>query len=184
MNIGHDWVDVDTLSGMTPPRNAVFSLGSNLDDRLSALQRAVTALADTSGLSITGVSGVYETVAVGPVDQPEFLNIVVLASSTLASNVMLDRCLAIENALGRVRTAPQGPRVIDVDLVAVGDRVTSNDRLTLPHPRAHERAFVLVPWLEIDPEACLVGHGKVADIVAALDVSGVTRRDDVAIDLT
>jgi len=109
---------------------------------------------------------------------------VVVADSTLASNVLLDRCQAIEDALGRVRTVPGGPRTIDVDLIAVGQRVTNNDRLTLPHPHAHERAFVLVPWLEADPDAELCGHGRVADLVAGVDTSGVRRRDDVAIDLS
>jgi len=177
-----EWVDVDTLSGMSTKRHVVFSLGSNLGDRLAALQEAVADLKETPGMSVTAVSGVYETAAVGPLQQPDFLNAVVLADSTLASNVMLDRCLAIEDALGRVRTVPGGPRTIDVDLIAVSDRVTSNERLTLPHPRAAERAFVLIPWLEVDPDAELVGHGSVAGLLAGLDTSGVRRRDDLIID--
>jgi len=95
---------------------------------------------------------------------------------------MLERALAIEDAFERVRLVPGGPRTVDVDLIAVGDRQIASDFLTLPHPRAHERGFVLVPWLEIDPDATLVGRGRVADLVGTVDVTGVHRRDDLRID--
>ncbi|MFT4109910.1 2-amino-4-hydroxy-6-hydroxymethyldihydropteridine diphosphokinase [Propionicimonas sp.] len=170
-------IDVDTLSGMAPLRVATFSLGSNLGDRLEYLQGATNALRATPGLRITGISSVYETTPVGLADQPDFLNLVVVTESTLASIVMLERALAIEDAYARVRTVHWGPRTVDVDLIAVGDRVLDGKDLTLPHPRAHERAFVLVPWLEVDPDAVLVGHGRVADLVAGLDASGVRRTD-------
>ena len=177
-----DFFDFDTLSGMAPLRVAVFSLGSNLGDRFDYLQGATNALRATPGLNITAISPVYETTPVGEVDQHDFLNIIVVAESTLASMVMLERALAIEDAFNRVRAVRQGPRTVDVDLVAVGDRVLNGEQLTLPHPRAHERAFVLVPWLEVDPEAELVGHGRVADLLEGLDVSGVRRRDDLRIE--
>ncbi len=174
--------DVDTLSGMAPLRVAVFSLGSNLGDRLEYLQGATNALRITPGLTVSSISSVYETSPVGNTDQPDFLNLVVVAASTLASMVMLERALAIEDAYARVRLVPQGPRTVDVDLIAVGDRVLNGEHLTLPHPRAHERAFVLVPWLEADPDARLVGHGRVADLLVGLDVSGVRRRDDLRVE--
>mgnify|MGYP000922300695 FL=1 len=176
------YLDVDTLSGMAPLRVGVFSLGSNLGDRLDYLQGAVNALRATPGLKITGISSVYETTPVGNVDQPDFLNLVVVTESTLPSMVMLERALAIEDAFARVRLVPQGPRTVDVDLIAVGDRVLNGEHLTLPHPRAHERAFVLVPWHEVEPDAVLVGHGRIADLLAGLDASGVQRRDDLRID--
>lgn len=176
-------LDVDTLSGMSPLRLVTYSLGSNLGDRLEYLQGATTLLNATPGMRVTAVSSVYETDPVELVDQPEFLNIIVQAESSLASTVMLERAHAIEDGFDRIRTLRYGPRTIDVDLIAVGDRVINNETLTLPHPRAHERAFVLVPWLEVDPEAELVGHGRVADLVAALDTSGVRRRDDLAVDI-
>lgn len=176
------YLDVDTLSGMAPLRVAVFSLGSNLGDRLEYLQGATAALRATPGLKIAGISSVYETTPVGLTDQPDFLNLVVVTDSTLASMVMLERALAIEDAYARVRTVQWGPRTVDVDLIAVGDRVLHGETLTLPHPRAHERAFVLVPWLEIEPEAVLVGHGRVADLIAGLDASGVRRRDDLRVE--
>ena len=177
-----DYFDVDTLSGMAPLRVAVFSLGSNLGDRFEYLQGATSALRATPGLKITGISPVYETSPVGNVEQPDFLNIVVVTESTLPSMVMLERALAIEDAFNRVRLVPRGPRTVDVDLIAVGDRVLNGEQLTLPHPRAHERAFVLMPWHEVEPDAELVGHGRIADLLAGLDVSGVRRRDDLRIE--
>jgi 2-amino-4-hydroxy-6-hydroxymethyldihydropteridine diphosphokinase len=171
--------DIDTLSGMSPLRQAVFSIGSNLGDRLEYLQGAVKHLRATPGLKITRISSVYETTPVGPIDQPDFLNLIVTSDSTLASTVMLERALAIEDAFDRVREFSGGPRTVDVDLISVGQREINNDFLTLPHPRAHERGFVLVPWLEVDPEASLVGHGRIADLIAGVDVSGVHRRDDL-----
>ncbi len=176
------YLDVDTLSGMAPLRVAVFSLGSNLGDRLDYLQGAAQALRATPGLKITGISSVYETTPVGLVEQPDFLNIVVVTESTLASMVMLERALAIEDAFSRVRLVPGGPRTVDVDLIAVGDRVLNGESLTLPHPRAHERAFVLLPWSEVEPDAELVGHGRVADLLSGLDTSGVRRRDDLKVE--
>lgn len=177
-----DYLDIDTLSGMSPLREAVFSLGSNLGDRFAYLQGAVNHLRATPGLTITRISSVYQTTPVGTVEQPDFLNLVVTADSSLASTVMLERALAIEEAFDRVREVPGGPRTVDVDLIAVGNRQLSNDFLTLPHPRAHERAFVLVPWHEVDPEAELVGHGRVAGLLAGLDRAGVQRRDDLRVE--
>ncbi len=176
------YLDVDTLSGMAPLRVAVFSVGSNLGERFDYLQGATNALRATPGLKITGISSVYETTPVGLVDQPDFLNLVVVTESTLPSMVMLERALAIEDAYSRVRLVPGGPRTVDVDLIAVGDRVLAGESLTLPHPRAHERAFVLAPWHEVEPEAVLVGHGRVADLLAGLDASGVHRRDDLRVE--
>lgn len=176
-------LDLDTLSGMAPLRLVTYSLGSNLGDRLEYLQGAATLLSATPGMKVTGISSVYETAPVELTDQPEFLNIVVQAESTLASMVMLERAHAIEHAFDRIRTVRFGPRTIDVDLIAVADRVIDNETLTLPHPRAHQRAFVLVPWLEVDPAAELVGHGRVAELVEHLDTSGVRRCDDLQIEL-
>ncbi len=177
-----DYLDIDTLSGMSPLREAVFSIGSNLGDRLEFLQGAVNHLRTTPGLTVTGISSVYETTPVGPVDQPDFLNLVVLTESSLASMVMLERALAIEDAFDRIRTVPGGPRTVDVDLIAVNDRRINNDFITLPHPRAHERGFVLVPWLEVNPKAELVGQGRVVDLVAGVDISGVRRRGDLRVE--
>ena len=96
--------------------------------------------------------------------------------------VMLERALAIEEVFNRVREIPGGPRTVDVDVICVGERRINTEALTLPHPRAHLRAFVLVPWLEADPSASLVGHGPVAELVRNTDTSGVVRRTDLRIE--
>lgn len=176
--------DVDTLAGMAPIRTVVFSIGSNLGDRLGYLQGAVDALRATPQLTLLDVSSVYETDPVGPVPgQPDFLNLIVRADSALASLVLLERAQAIEDHFRRTREVPGGPRTLDVDLIAVGERIKRTPVLTLPHPRAHERAFVLLPWLELDPAAQLPRRGPLAELVSGLDVAGVRRRRDLAIDL-
>lgn len=175
--------DVDTLAGMVPLRTVVFSIGSNLGDRLGYLQGAVDDLRATPTLTIVDVSPVYATDPVGPVaDQPEFLNIIVRAESALPSLVLLEVGQAIENHHRRTREIPGGPRTLDVDLITVGERVKNTDQLTLPHPRAHERAFVLVPWLEVDPAAELPLHGPVRDLLSTIDTAGVRRVDQRAIE--
>ncbi|MET9615859.1 2-amino-4-hydroxy-6-hydroxymethyldihydropteridine diphosphokinase [Kitasatospora indigofera] len=165
------------------PRYAVIALGSNLGNRLETLQGAVDALADTPGLRIKAVSAVYETEALGgPEEQPNYYNAVVVLRTTLPPRSLLERGNAVEDAFGRVRTVRWGPRTLDVDILAY-EGVTSEDpELLLPHPRSHERAFVLAPWLDADPKAELPGLGLVADLLDDLggeDAQGVRRRDDI-----
>jgi 2-amino-4-hydroxy-6-hydroxymethyldihydropteridine diphosphokinase len=160
-------------------RRVVLSLGSNQGDRLALLQDAVDALADTPGLVVEAVSPVYETDPVGGPEQPDFLNAVVVGESAHPPRTLLERALAVEDAFGRVRDVRWGPRTLDVDLIAVGDLVVHEPDLELPHPRAGERAFVLVPWADVDPSAVLPGRGRVATLLARLDASGVRRRPDL-----
>jgi len=176
-------LDADTMTGgMRPIRQAVLAIGSNLGDRLARLQGGVSALEDTPEVTIVAVSSVYETEPVGgPADAEAFLNAVVLIDTTLTVHTLLDRALAIEDAFDRQRSEPNAPRTLDVDLIVVGDRVAKDDQLTLPHPRAHERGFVLVPWLEIDAEGEIPGKGFIADLIADVDTTGVTRREDLEI---
>lgn len=162
-----------------PVRRVVLSLGSNLGDRLEMLQGAVDALTDTPDLKVLAVSPVYETDPVGGPDQPDYLNAVVVAEGTQSPRTLLERALAIENAFDRVRDVRWGPRTLDVDLVAVGELVVDDPDLQLPHPRAGERGFVLVPWLDVDAAAELPAAGRVADLVDRLDVAGLRRRDDL-----
>jgi 2-amino-4-hydroxy-6-hydroxymethyldihydropteridine diphosphokinase len=178
-------IDPDTLTGeMRPIRPAVLSLGSNSGDRLANLQGAVNALADTPEVSVVTVSSVYETRPVdAPDGSPEFLNAVLVADSTLSVATLLDRALAVEAAFGRERSEPNGPRTLDVDLIVVGNRLSDTPELRLPHPRAHERAFVLVPWHEIDAGAQIPGKGKVQDLLAEIDTSGVVHRSDLALEV-
>jgi 2-amino-4-hydroxy-6-hydroxymethyldihydropteridine diphosphokinase len=179
-------VNADTLTGeMRPIRQLVVSLGSNLGERIENLQGAVRALADTPDVWVTSVSPVYET---EPVDAPEgsdnFLNAIVLADTTLAATRLMDRALAIEDAYDRQRSeVVNAPRTLDVDLIVLGDRRSDDEHLRLPHPRAAQRAFVLRPWLDVDPGAELLGYGLVADLLAAVGEDGVERRDDLVLDL-
>ncbi|MDT9594703.1 2-amino-4-hydroxy-6-hydroxymethyldihydropteridine diphosphokinase [Nocardioides zeae] len=177
-------IDADTLTGeMRPIRRTVISLGSNLGDRFANLQGAVDALADTPDVWITGVSAVYETAPVASPDGSEdFLNAVVLFDTTLSAARLVDRVQAIEDAYGRERDGiVNAPRTLDVDLIVVGDRRSKEDWLQLPHPRAAERAFVLQPWFDLEPDAEIPDFGKVADLLAAVGDQGVRRRDDLVL---
>ncbi|WP_370099287.1 2-amino-4-hydroxy-6-hydroxymethyldihydropteridine diphosphokinase [Streptacidiphilus sp. MAP12-20] len=166
------------------PRRAVIALGSNLGNRLETLQGAVDALEDTPGVRVKVVSAVFETDGVGgPEGQPAYLNAVLLLKTTLPPQSLLERANAIEDAFGRVRTVRWGSRTLDVDIVAYEGVEQDVPELTLPHPRAHERGFVLAPWLDADPEASLPGHGPVAALLAAVGVEGVRRREDVELHL-
>lgn len=163
-------------------RQLVLALGSNLGDRLATIQAGVDALAGVPGIALQAVSAVFETSPVGGPDQPDYLNAVLLASSKLPCQEILRCTQASEHAQGRVRTIRWGPRTLDIDIVACGEEISGDPTLTLPHPRAHERAFVLLPWHDVDPGATLPGYGPVADLVASLG-SGtartVRRRDDL-----
>ncbi|NUW43705.1 2-amino-4-hydroxy-6-hydroxymethyldihydropteridine diphosphokinase [Nonomuraea rhodomycinica] len=158
----------------------VLSLGSNLGRRFDTLQGAVDTLFDAPGMEFVAASPVYETDPVGgPAGQRPYLNAIVIAETSLPPRALLERAQSVENAFGRERLERWGPRTLDVDLVVVGDTVCDDPDLTLPHPRAHERAFVLVPWSRADPDAELPGHGRVADVLAGLDQRGVRLRDDL-----
>ncbi|MBV1941569.1 2-amino-4-hydroxy-6-hydroxymethyldihydropteridine diphosphokinase [Streptomyces sp. BV286] len=167
------------------PRRAVLSLGSNLGNRLETLQGAVDALEDTPGVRVKAVSPVYETEpwGVAPGSQPSYFNAVIVLRTTLPPSSLLERAHAVEEAFHRVRDERWGPRTIDVDIVAYADVVSDDPTLTLPHPRAHERAFVLAPWHDVDPEAQLPGHGPVAQLLAAVPRDGVAPRTDLELQL-
>ena len=178
-------VDADTITGeMHPIRRAVISVGSNLGERRVNLQGAVDSLSDTPEVWVTSVSPVYET---EPVDAPEgsrdYLNAIVLLDTTLSARTLLDRALAIEDAYGRDRSERNAPRTLDVDLIVVGDRRAEEDDLVLPHPRAAERAFVLVPWLDVEPEAEIPGLGPVAELIEKTGRGGVAVREDIELEL-
>ncbi len=178
-------VDTDTITGeMHPIRRAVISIGSNLGERRNNLQGAVDTLADTPEVWVTDVSPVYETV---PVDAPEgskdFLNAIVLLDTTLSARTLLERAHAVESAYGRERDGEaNAPRTLDVDLIVLGDRRADEEDLVLPHPRAAERAFVLVPWLDLEPDAEIPGAGPIAELVEKTGRDGVTVREDVELE--
>ncbi|MGW8721294.1 2-amino-4-hydroxy-6-hydroxymethyldihydropteridine diphosphokinase [Streptomyces althioticus] len=167
------------------PKRAVVSLGANLGNRLETLQGAVDALEDTPGIRVKAVSPVYETEPWGvePGSQPSYFNAVVVLRTTLPPSSLLERAQAVEEAFHRVRDERWGPRTLDVDIVAYADLRSDDPQLTLPHPRAHERAFVLAPWLDADPAAELPGHGPVAELLEAVTRDGVTARADLELRL-
>lgn len=157
---------------------AVLSIGSNLGDRLGYLRTAVETLMPYA------VSGVWETAPWGGVEQDNYLNAVLLVDAGAA--LAWERAQAAEQHAGRDRTGGPGgeavrwgPRTLDVDLILADGPVP--DGLIVPHPRAHQRAFVLAPWLEVDPAAVLPGHGKVVDLLAAVGLAGVNRCDDLSV---
>jgi 2-amino-4-hydroxy-6-hydroxymethyldihydropteridine diphosphokinase len=156
-------------------RAAVLALGSNLGDKQGILQGGVDAIAGIEGVRLTGVSPVYETVPVGGPPQPDYLNAVVLADVSVPSRDLLDRLHEVEAAFDRVRLVRWGPRTLDIDIITVAGEHSDDPDLTLPHPRAHERAFVLAPWHDADPDAVLPGYGPVADLLARVDRAGIRR---------
>lgn len=142
---------------MTP---VVLALGANLGDRLATLQSAVDALARVPGLTVTAASPVFETRPVGgPDGQPQYLNAVLLTDTDLPPLDLLAACQQVEADHDRTREVRWGPRTLDIDVVTYGQLVDDDERLTLPHPRAAQRAFVLVPWSQVDLQAELPGPG-------------------------
>jgi 2-amino-4-hydroxy-6-hydroxymethyldihydropteridine diphosphokinase len=142
---------------------AFLGLGSNLGDRLATLRAAVRGLAAVPGLSMWASSRVYRTDPVGP-PQPEYLNAVLAVETTLDPRQLLEALLALERSMGRIRRERWGPRTLDVDLLTYGRSVIDEPGLVVPHPRMHERAFVLVPLLELDRDPLLPGGRSVRDL--------------------
>ncbi|NYD53729.1 2-amino-4-hydroxy-6-hydroxymethyldihydropteridine diphosphokinase [Microbacterium pseudoresistens] len=154
------------------PVDAVVALGANLGDRAGTIEAAADAIRRLPLVDGVRMSRPVETVALrldGPdPDAPGYVNAVAIVTTRLAPQVLLGMLHAIEDENGRVRAERWGDRTLDLDLVAYGDVRSDDARMLLPHPRAHERLFVLEPWLDVDPEAVLPGHGRVAALVDAL----------------
>ncbi len=146
----------------------VIALGSNLGDRAENISKAVSEL--TKIIEVTHLSTIYETDPVGGPEQPDYLNAVLIGESELDPADLLTKTLEIESALGRTREVRWGARTLDIDLIIAGDVVSNSEFLILPHPRAHERAFVLEPWLEIEPDAVLPGRGSVAALLSQISI--------------
>jgi 2-amino-4-hydroxy-6-hydroxymethyldihydropteridine diphosphokinase len=147
---------------------AYVGIGSNLGERLAAIRDALALLAADPELEVEAVSTIRETDPVGVVDQPLFLNAAVRLTTGLAPRLLLERLLAVEQQLGRVRTERYGPRTIDLDLLLYGDAVVEEPGLQVPHPRMTERAFVLEPLAELDPELVIPGRGSLRALAAGL----------------
>ncbi|MHB1234995.1 MAG: 2-amino-4-hydroxy-6-hydroxymethyldihydropteridine diphosphokinase [Microbacteriaceae bacterium] len=153
----------------TRPLRVVLGVGSNLGDRETTIRSALRALSAVDGVVVVAASGLVESQALTDAGYqegaPRYLNAVVLADISMDPEQLLDALHRIEHDHGRVRTAHWGDRTLDLDIISVGDLMRQTARLTLPHPRAAERAFVLMPWLEVDPDAVIPGAGTVADLL-------------------
>ena len=145
--------------------HVVLSLGAKLGDPLSALTSALEALAQTEGVEVLATSSFYGTAPIGGPDQPDYINAVAVLETTLAPMAILDLAHRIEADHDRVRQERWGPRTLDIDLVVYDDVVSEDPTLTIPHPRAHQRAFVMVPWHELEPDAVLATFGPIADLI-------------------
>ena len=142
---------------------AVISLGANIGDPKANLDLAVGLLREAT--DVIAVSNYLKTKPVGGPEQPDYLNAVAILESDLPAKDLLALLNGIETAMGRTREIHWGPRVIDLDLIQYGGLLINDEKLTLPHPRAHERRFVLAPWFEIEPEAILLTHGRISDLL-------------------
>ena len=142
---------------------AVISLGANIGDPKANLDLAVGLLREAT--DVIAVSNYLQTKPVGGPEQPDYLNAVAILESDLPAKDLLALLNGIETAMGRTREIHWGPRVIDLDLIQYGGLLVKDEKLTLPHPRAHERRFVLAPWFEIEPEAILLTHGRISDLL-------------------
>jgi 2-amino-4-hydroxy-6-hydroxymethyldihydropteridine diphosphokinase len=149
---------------------AYVALGSNLGDPVRTIEDAIDAMAALRGSLLTAISSLYRTAPVGLRNQPDFINAVVALDTRLPPRELLDELSTLEARFGRIRepgSVKNAPRTLDLDLLLHGDTVQDDPALTLPHPRMHERAFVLAPLAEIAPELVVPGHGRVADLLAA-----------------
>ncbi|MEX1079845.1 MAG: 2-amino-4-hydroxy-6-hydroxymethyldihydropteridine diphosphokinase [Homoserinimonas sp.] len=161
------------MSGTGDIAQAVLALGSNLGDREATIRAALMDIDATPGLRVVSASGLVESGALkltGLDDSaPRYLNAVVLVEAAVTPLDLLDAVNAIEVRHGRVRDTAWGDRTLDIDVITFADVQLRSDRLTLPHPRAWQRAFVLAPWLQVDADAVIPGHGRVADLLATVD---------------
>ena len=160
---------------------ATISLGSNLGDRLQYLQNALDLLNKVTGTQVHSVSPVFETDPVGGPEQGQYLNAVVVVKTVLSPEQFLAATQKIELEQNRERNERWGPRTLDIDLLAMDTEVRSTLELELPHPRAHERAFVLLPWSLLDPDFVIPGKASVAQLLEDLEVTGIRYRNDLVL---
>jgi 2-amino-4-hydroxy-6-hydroxymethyldihydropteridine diphosphokinase len=179
---------MNTISPSPPAITAYVALGANLGDPVATVRAAIDALAALPGAQLTAVSSLYRTAPVGLAHQPDFINAVVAMTAVASSGhlrsdglpvppapTFMGQLFAIEAAFGRQRSVPNAPRTLDLDLLLFGDVVTDDPFCTLPHPRLHERAFVLAPLAEIAPELTIPGRGRVCDLLAVCRDQRITR---------
>lgn len=163
---------------------AYIALGSNLEQPQRQLQAGFDALARLPDTQLIAQSSLYRSAPVGYVNQPDFVNAVAAIRTTLSPRALLDALLAIEREHGRVREFPNAPRTLDLDIALYAECVIDEPGLSVPHPRMHQRAFVLVPLAEIAPDVLVPGHGRVRELLHGVDITSVspisTRRETAA----
>ena len=159
------------------PQVAHIGLGSNLDDPVRQVRQALQELGGLARTQLLASSSLYRTAPVGKLDQPDFINAVAMLGTALSPRELLQELLALEAHHGRVRSERNGPRTLDLDLLLLGDLVLHEPGLEVPHPRMHERAFVLLPLEQVSPDAVIPGRGSVKDLKARLADQGVIRVD-------
>ena len=163
-------------SALTAFRSTVFlGLGSNLDHPDWQVQTAMHEIDEIPDAGLVRVSSLYQTTPVGIIDQPPFINAVAQVETTLSPHDLLRQLLDIEGRHARVRNEKNGPRTLDLDILIFNEWCIDDGKLTTPHPRMHERAFVLVPLLEIAPEVHIPGKGYAKDFLSPMDASGVRK---------
>lgn len=160
---------------MSFPHRAYIALGANLDDPVATLKAATQAVAALPGVSLVQASSLYRTAPVGLVGQPDFINGVLAVDTDLSPQDLLQALLKVEAEFGRIRAQRNGPRTLDLDVLLYDQQVMHTETLTLPHPRMHLRAFVLVPLAEIAPALAIPGRGTVAAWLPAVANQQITR---------
>ncbi len=158
---------------------AYVGLGSNLADPRARVLGALVELARVPRTRLTGRSSLYRSAPIGDASQPDFVNAVARLETGLAAEELLDALQALERRHGRERACPGAPRTLDLDLLLFGDTTIASRRLSVPHPRMHERLFVLLPLLELDRGAAIPGRGRAAEFLAACAAQRVARADSV-----
>ncbi len=165
-----------SATNLTGFRSTVFvGLGANLNDPVRQLHTAIREIDEIPEAALAKISSFYQTAPVGIVDQPPFVNAVVCVHTTLSPHDLLRHLEAIETSHGRVRAEKNGPRTLDLDILIFNEWRINDTKLVTPHPRMHERAFVLVPLLEIAPEVYIPGKGPAVAALAKLDTGGVQK---------
>ena len=159
------------------PVEAFVGLGANLENPMQQVSQAVTELGGIDHTRLLAASSLYRSDPVGYADQPHFINAVAKLQTRLSPHELLDALHVIENRHGRRRSVRNAPRTLDLDLLIYGVLVLQEEGLTLPHPRMHERAFVLMPLAELAPDASVPGRGPIAQLLAQVDRSGVEKLD-------
>jgi 2-amino-4-hydroxy-6-hydroxymethyldihydropteridine diphosphokinase len=154
---------------------AYVALGSNLQDPTAHVSAGVEELAMLPDTRLARVSSLYRSAPVGYLDQPDFINAVAQIETDLTPRALLDQLLAIERRYGRVRDFPNAPRTLDLDILLYGECIVEEAGLAIPHPRMHERAFVLVPLAEIAHDAVIPGRGSASELLARIDAGGLMK---------